>query len=169
MEGFKYVDVRYDTFAWKRKTPKSAAKKVKTGYKICRYAQFPNDEKAILPMVLSELLASRKQLKKLAKHKTIVTKEDRIIHGLLKKSDTHHTITQEDGSVVIIENKNVKSVDNRFDSFMRNVLDKRQLSKKVVANSIYGQCGAKTSDFYEPDIAASTTATVENYYIMQKM
>ena len=159
LEGFKYVDVRYDTFAWKRKTPKSAAKKVKTGYKICRYAQFPNDEKAILPMVLSELLASRKATKKLAKHKTIITKEDRIIHGLLKKSDTHHTITQEDGSVIIIENKNVKSVDNRFDSFMRNVLDKRQLSKKVVANSIYGQCGAKTSDFYEPDIAASTTAT----------
>ena len=27
------------------------------------------------------------------------------------------------------------------------------------ANSLYGQLGAKTSTFYEPDIAASTTAT----------
>ena len=41
---------------------------------------------------------------------------------------------------------------------MKNVLDKRQLSIKVTANSLYGQCGAKTSSFYEVDVAASTTA-----------
>jgi DNA polymerase elongation subunit (family B) len=45
------------------------------------------------------------------------------------------------------------------DEFMKNVLDKRQLGYKVTANSLYGQCGAKTSTFYEQDIAASTTAT----------
>ena len=39
-----------------------------------------------------------------------------------------------------------------------NVLDKRQLSYKILANSIYGQTGAKTSSFYEVDIASSTTA-----------
>ena len=39
------------------------------------------------------------------------------------------------------------------------MLDKRQLAYKVTANSLYGQLGAKTSTFYEPDIAASTTAT----------
>jgi len=39
------------------------------------------------------------------------------------------------------------------------VLDKRQLAYKVTANSLYGQCGAKTSTFYEVDVAASTTAT----------
>lgn len=44
------------------------------------------------------------------------------------------------------------------DPFLANVLDKRQLSYKVTANSIYGQCGAKTSTFYEIDVAASTTA-----------
>ena len=42
---------------------------------------------------------------------------------------------------------------------MKNILDKRQLSYKVTANSLYGQCGAKTSTFYEQDVAASTTAT----------
>ena len=42
---------------------------------------------------------------------------------------------------------------------MKNILDKRQLGYKITANSLYGQCGAKTSTFYEPDIAASTTAT----------
>jgi DNA polymerase elongation subunit (family B) len=42
---------------------------------------------------------------------------------------------------------------------MQNILDKRQLGYKVTANSLYGQCGAKTSTFYEKDVAASTTAT----------
>src|SRR6056300_1750125 len=41
---------------------------------------------------------------------------------------------------------------------MKNILDKRQLSIKVTANSLYGQTGAKTSSFYEKDCAASTTA-----------
>ena len=43
--------------------------------------------------------------------------------------------------------------------FMKNILDKRQLTIKLTANSLYGQTGAKTSTFYEPDVAASTTAT----------
>jgi len=45
------------------------------------------------------------------------------------------------------------------DPFMQNILDKRQLGYKVTANSLYGQCGARTSTFYEKDVAASTTAT----------
>ena len=45
------------------------------------------------------------------------------------------------------------------DDFMWNILEKRQLAYKATANSLYGQLGAKTSTFYEPDIAASTTAT----------
>jgi len=46
-----------------------------------------------------------------------------------------------------------------YNDFMKNVFDKRQQGIKVTANSLYGQCGAKTSTFYEEDIAASTTAT----------
>ena len=51
---------------------------------------------------------------------------------------------------------------------MKNVFDKRQLSKKVVANSLYGQSGAKTSAFYEKDVAASTTATGHIIIIRKK-
>ena len=41
---------------------------------------------------------------------------------------------------------------------MKNILDKRQLSIKITANSLYGQTGAKTSTFFEKDVAACTTA-----------
>ena len=52
-----------------------------------------------------------------------------------------------------------KMIPQQTDDFMKNILDKRQLSIKVTANSLYGQTGAKTSTFYEMDVAASTTAT----------
>ena len=52
-----------------------------------------------------------------------------------------------------------KMIPQQSDEFMKNVLDKRQLAYKVTANSLYGQLGAKTSTFYEPDVAAATTAT----------
>tara|TARA_Y100000768_G_scaffold167139_1_gene125159 strand:+ start:4527 stop:8333 length:3807 start_codon:yes stop_codon:yes gene_type:complete len=116
MTGYKYVDVVYDTYKWQHKNnnPKSAMEKVKVGYKICRFAQFP-EGKGIMPSILEELLAERKRVRKL--------------------------------------------IPNQQDEFMKNVLDKRQLSIKVTANSMYGQTGAKTSTFYEIDCAASTTAT----------
>jgi DNA polymerase elongation subunit (family B) len=52
-----------------------------------------------------------------------------------------------------------KQIPLQTDEFMKNVLDQRQLGYKLTANSLYGQCGAKTSTFYEKDVAACTTAT----------
>ena len=117
--GYEYVDISFDTFKYVRKNPKARAEKIKSGYKMCRFAQplvkDGIEEKAIMPSILQELLKARKDTRKL--------------------------------------------IPNAPDDFMKNVLDKRQLAYKVTANSLYGQLGAKTSTFYEPDIAASTTAT----------
>ena len=55
-----------------------------------------------------------------------------------------------------------KMIKTTADPFMQNILDKRQLGYKVTANSLYGQCGSRTSSFYEKDVAASTTATGRN-------
>jgi DNA polymerase elongation subunit (family B) len=44
------------------------------------------------------------------------------------------------------------------DPFKAKVLDGRQLSYKLTANSIYGQLGAKTSSIYFKEMAACTTA-----------
>lgn len=111
---YGYVDVEYDTYRWKP-NPRGKMEKHLSGKKVCRFAQFKDGTKAILPSILEELLAARKATRKLA--------------------------------------------EQQSDPFMANVLDKRQLAYKVTANSLYGQCGAKTSSFYEVDVAASTTAT----------
>jgi DNA polymerase elongation subunit (family B) len=115
LPGFEYIDLEFDTFQYVRKTPTSRAEKVRSGKKVCRWAQFPDNRKGIMPSILEELLKAR--------------------------SDTR------------------KMIKTESDPFMQNILDKRQLGYKVTANSLYGQCGAKTSTFYEKDVAASTTAT----------
>ena len=56
---FKYIDIEVDTYKY-LKNENGKDKKTKVGYKICRFAQFPDGKKAILPSVLSELLQSRK-------------------------------------------------------------------------------------------------------------
>lgn len=61
-----------------------------------------------------------------------------------------------------------KQAKSEKDPFMQNILDKRQLGYKVTANSLYGQCGAKTSTFYEKDVAACTTATGRSMIIYAK-
>lgn len=115
LPGYEYVNVQYDTYRYFRKHPKAAAEKIRCGYKICRFVQFPDGESAIIPAVLKKLLKARKDTR-----------------ALQKKLDK--------------------------DDFMWGVLEQRQLGCKVSANSIYGGCGAKTSSFYEKDIAACTTA-----------
>lgn len=117
LEGVEYVDIPFNTYRWIKKTPTSRATKIKSGHRVCRFAQPRgiNGEKAIMPSILEELLKARKDTRKL--------------------------------------------IPKTSDEFMKNILDKRQLAYKVTANSLYGQLGAKTSTFYEPDIAASTTAT----------
>jgi DNA polymerase elongation subunit (family B) len=117
LPGYEYIDIEFDTFKYLRNPARPAAKAVKTkvGKMICRWAQFPENRKGIMPSILEELLKARANTRKLAK--------------------------------------------TEKDPFMQNILDKRQLGYKVTANSLYGQCGARTSTFYEKDVAACTTAT----------
>ena len=134
LPGYEYVDIRFDTFRYYRKNPKARAEKIKNGYKLCRFAQ-PLHVKAVPGSSSSNnVLQSAGALEK-----AIMPS---ILQELLKaRKDTR------------------KQIEKTDDDFMKNVLDKRQLAYKVTANSLYGQLGAKTSTFYEPDIAASTTAT----------
>ena len=94
------------------------------------------------------LNCSRKATRKLAKHKIVTTKDGVEFMGLLTKTDTHHEVLQENKTVEKIENDNdVVNVEDRFDDFMKNVLDKRQLSKKIVANSFMVNVVQKRAHF----------------------
>ena len=158
LSDYKYVDIEYDVFKYIRKTEKSAAVKTKVGNKICRFAQFPNGEKAILPAVLTSLLKARKETRALIKYKTVKVGKD-VYSGLVSKSDNKTTIKQKNGKIITVDSSDIDEITDTYNDFMKGVFNQRQLGFKVTANSIYGQTGAMTSDFYDKDIAASTTAT----------
>ena len=167
LPDYEYVDITYDRYIWRRKGTGKAQEKVKVGTKTCRFAQFPNGKKAIMPSVLQELLAGRKATRKFIKYKTVTTDAGETFCGLLKKKDDTYIITGEK-EIKVFQQSEVEKVEDTYDDFMKNVFDKRQQGLKVTANSLYGQCGAKTSSFYEMDIAASTTATGRKLLIYGK-
>jgi DNA polymerase delta subunit 1 len=107
LPGYQYVDIPRDDY-------EPGTKNV-IGKIVCRWAQYPGDDKAIFPSILEELLKSRKATK--------------------------------------------KQMEKEADPFKKNILEKRQLSIKITANSLYGQSGSKISSFYDIDVAASITAS----------
>ncbi len=167
LEGFEYVDVEYDAYDYIAQPGKTKLEKVKVGTKVCRYAQFPNNEKAIMPSILQELLGARKATRTLIKYKTVELKSGEKHCGLLNISEDTATIKNKHGKTTFNKNDIIKTYDT-YNDFMKNVFNQRQLGLKVTANSLYGQCGAKTSAFYEKDAAASTTATGRKLLIYAK-
>ena len=164
LPGYKYVNITYDRYEWIKK-PGKKDEKVRVGTKTCRYAQLPDDKKSIMPSVLKGLLAARKATRAKIKFKDVTCKNGKTYSGILKKTDTHHIVSNVylDNEQLVTDkteilNSDVESIKDTYNSFMKGVFNQRQLAVKVVANSLYGQCGAKTSAFYDRDIAASTTA-----------
>ena len=157
LKEYEYVDIQYDTYRWQRLREGGREIKTKVGAKTCRFAQFPGGKKAIMPSILVELLAARKATRKFIKYKTVTSATGEVVKGLVTKTDNGVIVTTETGEKRHIED--VESIEDTYDDFMKNIFDKRQLGYKITANSLYGQCGAKTSSFYDKDIAASTTAT----------
>ena len=155
---YKYVDIEYDTYEYKRIDGKKKEEKVLVGKKICRFAQFPDGGKALMPAILTELLKARKDTRKLIKYKTVKLKSGDEHSGLLNDLGDEYEIINKSESLKI-KKSDVESINDTYNDFMKNVFNQRQLGYKITANSLYGQCGARTSAFYDKDIAASTTAT----------
>ncbi|MEE9573752.1 MAG: DNA polymerase domain-containing protein [Candidatus Neomarinimicrobiota bacterium] len=166
LPDYEYVDIEYDRYEWISPDGKKKEVKVKVGTKKCRFAQFPDGKKAIMPAILQGLLAARKATRVKGKYKTILTRDGKEFSGLLSEEDTTYTITdvrleneQLKKIPTVIDKTNVELIKDTYNSFMKNVFNQRQGAIKIVANSLYGQCGGRTSSFYEKDIAASTTST----------
>ena len=154
---------------------KSKEEKVLVGYKICRFAQFKNNKKAIMPSVLVELLGSRKATRAKIKYKTLTLNSGEEIIGIPSEKEDSYSVQKvfmENGklkkSITIVSKTNIQNITDTYNDFMKNVFNNRQLAIKITANSLYGQCGARTSAFYDKDIAASTTATGRKLLIYGK-
>ena len=164
LPGFEYVDITYDIFNG------VGDKKVKVDEKVCRYAQFKNNKKGVLPRILMKLLSQRKATRKQILHKTIVTNDgNKSYTGIIQDDNNDYVIIKTtDGETVTIKKQDILSSKDTYNDFMKAILDGLQLAYKITANSLYGQVGARTSPIYMKELAASTTATGRNLIMKAK-
>tara|TARA_B110000211_G_scaffold221781_1_gene269795 strand:- start:4310 stop:7627 length:3318 start_codon:yes stop_codon:yes gene_type:complete len=154
-KGYDFEDITYDRYKTIY-TPSGLVKaKLKVGEKVVRYVQYRDGTKGIIPNILNHLLSARKNARKKIKYKTITT-EGATYSGVY--NSTTHTITLENNEIVDIIPESIQTITDSYSDFEKKILDGLQLAFKVTANSLYGQLGAKTSDIYYKEIAASTTA-----------
>ncbi len=159
LPGVEYKDITYDVYEWIDPKIKSKGKK-KTGQKTCRFVQFPDGDKGVIPKILMKLLSARKSTRKKILYQTATDKSGKSFNGLLDQdSDDQVVLKNVEGEKETFQKKDLLKLEDTYNEFEKEVLDGLQLAYKVTANSLYGQIGAQTSAIYLKDIAASTTAT----------
>jgi len=148
IEGIQYLPVEYEVHN---------SKKEVIGKQTCMFAQLPDGKKGVIPSILMMLLDARKTTRKKIEYKTI----NNTYIGLVIE-DTEEQITIQDidtKTKTTIKKSDIFSMTDTFTDTEKAILDARQLAYKITANSLYGQCGSRTSPIYLKEIAAATTAT----------
>lgn len=157
LPGVEYLDVVYDEYEG------LGDEKKKSGTRVCRYAQLPNGQKGLIPNILQKLLKARKTTRKKIELVN-VTCDQGVVRGWFNEKNSE--LVAEDGTKTNLTG--IQNVDSVYSDFQKAVFDGMQIAYKVTANSLYGQCGARTSPIYLKDIAACTTATGRKMIITLK-
>ena len=156
LESLKYkvIDIEYDNYKGTKD------KKVKSGKCCARFVERLDGKLGIIPSILKDLLAARKNTRDKIKYKNIILNDNNIIKGIIQsKNDDIVNIKNGIGELHTINKADIKNISDTYTEFEKSVFDGEQLAYKVTANSLYGQIGARTSSIYWVPIAASTTAT----------
>jgi len=159
--GLGYEDIPHDIYHCEFTKTGHLKKKTKIGVRLCRFVQFKNNDKGILPRILMGLLKARKDTRTKMTFETLKLKNGDIYEGVISETVDGLLVKDENFKVIspIISENDVEERKDSFNDFQISVLEGLQLAFKVTANSLYGQIGARTSAVYLKDIAASTTAT----------
>lgn len=123
---------------------------------VCVYLRPPEGAPlgiGVIPQTLQILLAKRKESRQMAEYKTVTCKDG-----------TQHTgLVSEKGDVISIkggqtlDRTNVNTIEDTYDDAQKSVFNGLQMAYKVVANSVYGQMGSRTSPIRKTCVAACTT------------
>ena len=150
LPGYEYVDVEYDLYEGEGSKRRVSGRERLTFAR--RRDRDVNDPEtlAIIPAVERILLAARKSTRKKMRHQRAVLLDGRELVGERRGNEI--------GGVAFEEAELARPVEDAYGPFMQAVLDGQQLSYKLLANSVYGQLGARTSDIRDPKVAACVTA-----------
>jgi DNA polymerase elongation subunit (family B) len=88
---YRYIETEFDLYKTEVEDPtKKVSKKikVKTGKRVCRWAQFPNGEEGIIPAIIGNLLKARSDTRILAE-----TEKDPFMANILDKRQLGYKVT----------------------------------------------------------------------------
>jgi DNA polymerase elongation subunit (family B) len=126
----------------------------------CIYVSPPKDHPlgiGIIPTALHIMLSKRKESRLQAEYKTATTKTGESYVGLFSETETSVTLKKGKESKTIPKNT-IAKIEDTYDDAQKSVFNGLQLAYKVVANSMYGQLGSRTSPIRKMCVAACTTA-----------
>lgn len=154
--GYEYVDVSYDLYEGEGDKKRVSGQETLTFARRADRDVFDPDTLAIIPAVERILLAARKATRKKMKHVRVVIKSSgAVLTGEMKRDEAAGTASVGGVSFSLGD---VESCEDAYGPFMQAVLDGQQLSYKLLANSVYGQLGARTGDIRDPKVAACVTS-----------
>lgn len=161
--GYEYIDVSYELYEGEKNEKKVVGHETLTFARRTDRDVYDPDTLAIIPAVERILLTARKNTRKKMKHKRVVLNDGTTLVGDLKDSDGFVTV-----SGVSHPKSSIVKIEDAYGPFMQAVLDGQQLSYKLLANSVYGQLGAKTSDIRDPKVAACVTSIGRSLIVSAK-
>ena len=92
MSNYRYIETRFDHFETVQTYTANGkpGRKVKErrGYKVCRWAQFPNGQEGIIPCIIGDLLKARKETRKKAE-----SEADPFLANVLDKRQLGYKVT----------------------------------------------------------------------------
>ena len=157
--GYGYYDVEFDRYQTTFTSSGSIKEKKKIGKSEVRFVQYQNNEKGLIPRTLQHLLNARKTTRKKINYKTVTLKNGQKYSGLKNETEQNTIIiVTEKNDKIEINKDDILDITDTYNKFQQNVLDGLQLAFKITANSLYGQIGARVSDLFYREIAASTTS-----------
>ena len=109
-----------------------------------------------------------KSTRKKILYKTVKDNQGNEFSGLYDEKDDIVSVKTVEGEKMEFKKEDIIYNEDTYNEFEKEVLDGLQLAYKITANSLYGQIGARTSQIYLKDIAASTTATGRNLLYLAK-
>ena len=140
MPGYQYVEVTFDSFETHQKmtaTGKEGKKeKSRSGKKVCRWAQFPNNQEGIIPCIIGHLLKARKETRVKAE-----SESDPFIANILDKRQLGYKVTanslygQMGSSVSTFFEKDVAASITAIGRMM--IIYAKRMVEEVYGDSVY--------------------------------
>nr|WRJ69904.1 DNA polymerase family B [Oceanusvirus sp.] len=155
LPGYTYLDVSYDLYEGKGDDKHVVGQETLTFAKRDDEDLSDPDTLSIIPAIERTLLTARKTTRKRIGHKRVWLADGRELVGELRDVGGGRMAV---GGVEFAREDVDGEIEDAYSDFMKAVLDSQQLSYKLLANSVYGQLGARTSDIRDVKLAACVTA-----------